>query len=360
MGNNFKIKVGHLQSASGFTPQPGYEVTGEFTDGGSITISGTGFGTMGGDALLFARGDEGSNALPVNGASVTLGTINTFVSQLADDTAGDHLFFSNARTRSGRALSMRRSHLSRFDGQYRMGGMGWAGLTSTPLIYVSYYRFFSGLPVVGATDDNLKQMYLTGNGTSPLGSPNTPPAAILIPATNTYPWKIAINTNGDDSGSTNQSLAIGLTDTSGVWQRWEFALKFNSSGAVSDGRASAWVDGVTRIDNTSYKWFGNTWAVAPTRWKDARVGHMDQRYTDDTLVDYSDLYVADTLARVEIGDAPTWQSCTHKEVQLARNSAWTDISVAATLNVGAHGTLSGKYLYVIKSDGSSVKIGSFS
>lgn len=56
-----------------------------------------------------------------------------------------------------------------------------------------------------------------------------------------------------------------------------------------------------------------------------------------------------TQARVEIGDASTWSSCTHKEIQIP--TAWATGEITATLNIGSFADDATVYLYVVDSDG---------
>lgn len=63
---------------------------------------------------------------------------------------------------------------------------------------------------------------------------------------------------------------------------------------------------------------------------------------------YDDVYVANSQARVEIGNASTWAACTQLELQ-APYSSWTAGSIEATYRAG---TLTGtKYAYVVDSTG---------
>lgn len=74
-------------------------------------------------------------------------------------------------------------------------------------------------------------------------------------------------------------------------------------------------------------------------------------YFDRGPMEYSidDVYVDYTWARVEIGDAPTWVSCTRREIQIP--SAWSNASITVTVNQGAFQNLGGAYLYVVDANG---------
>lgn len=72
--------------------------------------------------------------------------------------------------------------------------------------------------------------------------------------------------------------------------------------------------------------------------------------TDPTNVTiyYDDIYIDNTWARVEIGDAGTYDGCTHREIQIP--TSWNSSSITSTLNQGSlpDGTA---YLYVVDENG---------
>lgn len=59
----------------------------------------------------------------------------------------------------------------------------------------------------------------------------------------------------------------------------------------------------------------------------------------------SELYVDHSFARVEIGDAPTWNACTHREIQIP--TAWNNNSITVTGNVGTFASGTQVYLFVV-------------
>jgi hypothetical protein len=69
---------------------------------------------------------------------------------------------------------------------------------------------------------------------------------------------------------------------------------------------------------------------------------------DDVFIDY-------TWSRVELGDAPTWEACTHREVQLPRE--WSDTRIVAHLNPGAFSDGQTVYAYVVDASGAVNPVG---
>src|SRR3989339_288581 len=96
----------------------------------------------------------------------------------------------------------------------------------------------------------------------------------------------------------------------------------------------------------------------------AYFGHY---YTDDTYDPdpmaqrwYGELYVDNTRARIELGNSPNFETCTHREIQIP--VAWSDNSITFTVNQGSFSNGDTAYLFSIDengytSDGFPVTIG---
>lgn len=80
-------------------------------------------------------------------------------------------------------------------------------------------------------------------------------------------------------------------------------------------------------------------------------------------VDISEIYLDVTQMRLEVSDQPTWNvidsaSAHYREVQ-GRIQTWNANEISFYVNQGGFSTLSGKYLYVIRENGSAIRIGRF-
>jgi len=64
-----------------------------------------------------------------------------------------------------------------------------------------------------------------------------------------------------------------------------------------------------------------------------------------------DVYIDNTRARVEIGNASTWSGCTHREVQIP--TSWSSGSITATVNQGSFADGASAYLYVVDAEGAA-------
>ena len=64
---------------------------------------------------------------------------------------------------------------------------------------------------------------------------------------------------------------------------------------------------------------------------------------------FDDIYINNSWARVEIGDDPDYDSCTHREMQIP--TAWSSDSVDITVNQGSFQNGTTAYLFVVDEDG---------
>ena len=71
--------------------------------------------------------------------------------------------------------------------------------------------------------------------------------------------------------------------------------------------------------------------------------------TIDVYQYYDDIYINNSWARVEIGDDPDYDSCTHREMQIP--TAWSSDSVDITVNQGSFPDGATAYLFVVDEDG---------
>ncbi|OLF82668.1 hypothetical protein AWH63_06595 [Marinobacter sp. C18] len=326
-------------------------ITGPISEGSTVSVSPTdgNFGDFDGVVVQYARGDEGANNDPIEGEAATLGaqgTLGTFVIGLGADSSGEHLLFSNANTRPGRSMSLRRR--SNNGGSNRNGGFGYGGGRSDQKLFISYWRY-SKSGSYSISDVNWKDYYVFGNGTSGASLTEVPQPILHVPAGQSA-YAMGANLSGSDSNVfSNAGWSLG-SDTEDKWQRWDTLVVLNTPG-VSDGVCRVWRDRTVGIEDESFMWQPGNMNVNCTGWKNYRLGYMDINY-NGAIRDYTDSYVATTEARVEIGNASTWDACTHTEILPVSETDWSSTSISnVVLDSAGLGSLSGNYLYVIKSDG---------
>lgn len=140
------------------------------------------------------------------------------------------------------------------------------------------------------------------------------------------------------------------------WFRQEIYGKKSTPG-VADGAVYVSNNGTTIVDNKAaitcaagydfnYKAIYLPMSVANTE---------TQLGTTDTVIDITvdDVYVDNTLARVELCDSPNWSSCSVKEVQIP--SAWSSSQISFSFNQGS--LPASAYLYVVDSTGAANSAG---
>ena len=144
----------------------------------------------------------------------------------------------------------------------------------------------------------------------------------------------------------------------GSWHLFQFEFKDSSLG-VADGAFRWWIDGelefedthmMTREDEAPYKrpyilGFFNSWG---------------DNSTDSNDFWLDDAYIDDSWARVELGNASSYESCTHREIQPLVD--WSATQVRVTLNQGSFNAGEAAYLFVVgptgqRSPGFPVTIG---
>lgn len=73
-------------------------------------------------------------------------------------------------------------------------------------------------------------------------------------------------------------------------------------------------------------------------------------YQITTNLQYDDIYIDNSWARVEIGDQPTYSACTHREIQIPQ-AIWNDGQLQINVNQGSFADNSTAYLYVVDENG---------
>jgi hypothetical protein len=148
-----------------------------------------------------------------------------------------------------------------------------------------------------------------------------------------------------------------LSEINDTWVRWEVWLE-QSDPNVSNGTYQLWTHkpyaGTPNIslelDSGENQVMTRTGSDGWRQWNFGSYHCMDERSPDARSYIYiDDFYFDTTRSRVEIGNASTWSGCTWREIQ--RPTAWSSSSITVVANDGGFSGLSGKYLYVVDSDG---------
>lgn len=130
-------------------------------------------------------------------------------------------------------------------------------------------------------------------------------------------------------------------------QRLEAYVKVSSAGTANGtnigGCVGVGADTLSAIVNRAA---GETWLV------DTALFGLGQTCNPtcgvyDVYID--DLYVDNTRARIELGNASVFEDCTHREIQIP--SSWYDTGITFTYNPGSFGSSETVYLFVVNADG---------
>lgn len=139
----------------------------------------------------------------------------------------------------------------------------------------------------------------------------------------------------------------------GQWHLLQFEFIDSSAPGTSDAAFRVWHNG-TLVEN----WTG---FVARTTdllkrpfsirfysaWGPITAAGETSRGPNHYYMD--DVYAAPKLARVELGNAVTYDACTRREIQIP--SAWSDTSITTKLNRGSFSESEDLYLFVVNDDG---------
>jgi hypothetical protein len=320
-------------------------LTGNMDDGQEITLSGSGFGTKSPAAPILWESFENG----VSGQSIT--NSSNWTIYPSESTNGG--LYNTTASNNGN-----QSAYSRVTGPNVTGSMGAFNTSnyflSTPqsqLYYTYQWRFTSSgddYAVVKMGRMNTGANRYNGDGNLAISSFNP------LASAGTYAFYEVGGSYAD------QEYVINPTDS--VWARHEL-FKKNSTPGVANGAVWVAVDGNAEIDSPN----------AMTRAADNSELHTsiilglmaaNMRSNGDIRMWVDDVYVDNTLARVELCPGSTWASRGVCSIQIP--SAWSSTSVTATVNTGNFNTGQAAYLYVVDrygvvsgdGDGFRVEIGS--
>jgi len=150
-------------------------------------------------------------------------------------------------------------------------------------------------------------------------------------------------------GSNDALICYGgsIPYTSGEWQRIDLVL---------DANANTQSQIIVGQNSNNNVWSGQNYSCGsqnisnlnPSTGGSFQV-NMGAGLDPGVIIDFSDLYIDFTQARVEVCDSSTWAARTHCEIQVPQ--AWTASSLTAKVNQGSFANGSNAYLYAVDSSG---------
>ena len=314
---------------------------GVVVHGGSITISGSNFGSK-------------ATAAPIRWETFEDGEVGTDVTTTgywSAKTPAQTLFDDDT------PVSYRHSNSSK---HIRWHGNGWPNSTH------SFYRENIGFADTGKAYVNLwlYMDFVSGVGELGMGW-QLKLFRILATSEHTSKPVFYCNVTTLDDETVNMWVC-SIYNNSSIWpgSGWmkegywvNMVMEYNDSSAigVADGNAHFYSSQAPPSAGTYYK--GSRTSIvtrtsAEQGWVDClSMGYLIVNGGDEANTYWDDVYIDNSWARVEIGDSSTYANCKHREMQIP--SAWSDTSVTVTLNEGSHSGLSGKYLFVIDEEGNA-------
>jgi hypothetical protein len=128
---------------------------------------------------------------------------------------------------------------------------------------------------------------------------------------------------------------------SGAWAKVEMELKYSNR---SDGYIKLWENGVLKID------YRGTTDRLPGSARTEGIGGYARNYPRTSNWRYfADVYLDYSRARVILGNAPTLEASTVREVQVP--AAWSNDRIAVSANLGTFNAGQVAYVYVVDANG---------
>jgi len=310
-------------------------VSGSISDDGSITISGSGFGT-GATIFLWDDFDDDSDGTPINSASPNIGTTASWGTW--DSSAEMTNTVSDIVGYGASGNSMRIPLNNGTNSTWGMAGV--VNTTPTSTVYVSFNRYLR----CGASEspDNHKLTIWYGNGEG--GRPQFQSPIWTGTSTAQY-----YNNCGNSGSWFNQFFSISWSGQRESWHRWEWYTELNDPYSSDNDVAEFYHDLTELYSSSSTQLRGCMTEDAD--WDEFDFGqytNSDAAY--DSLINYfDDIIVQSSRARVELGDNSSWASCTVRDYQ--PHTSWSATEITVTVNQGSFAEDDAAYLFVVDADG---------
>ncbi len=298
------------------------QISGAFSNGSSVTITGSGFGTKSSAAPLvfdnFEGGSTGSKVL----------TAKAVVGQWQTGAGYDVPVYSTEQVHAG----SKAVKLSTNGGVYNFS-VNQNG--SFPVVYMDWWVRVNQRDRVSR---NWKPWRLYG-------------------ANDTMAANTVVMCTGDGLSIINETREAGFwwgeggSFSNGQWQHYQVALKASSSAGAADGAVMQYINGKLVSNHT-----GIVTRTGSSHWNQIRIGHYwaldgvdgcPANGGADIFLD--NVYIDTNWARVEIGNASTYSTSTKREIQIP--TSWSASSITLNVNSGSFSTGSTAYVYVVDSSG---------
>lgn len=309
-------------------------VSGTIADGQSITISGSSFGA-GPNVLVFDDFEGGSN-----GSQISTGAGSAKVGQwdgLNGSGSGLPTYSTSQKVSGSKAVHMSNA-----------GGVWYNELVKNipaqNQVFMSWWMWIDTFPMNTASMGNWKVMWLMNSGTTDydLYAP-----AYWSSGSGIY----GSNYLGNSCGGYGDYSIPKMT--TGAWKRtWQFVDASSSGKYIQSWEltSSGVVQDATSANSASSCWFNGAESFAKVYIN----GYMGVYDSTVSNAYFDDLYIAygpNAMARVEIGNASTYNACTN--LTMVTPTSWGASSITATVRQGSFGSSAAAYLYVVDATGTA-------
>jgi len=319
--------------------------TGTVVDGSNITISGSGFGSkITATPHTWDNFNAGTDGVDITGKSPVIG--NTWESIFASP-----VYSSSNKRNNTNNCKLELSSLGQTGRTLKQTGLL---LSAGDKIFISFWHRFSWGTVEGSNQRQIKTWrilhYKSGYNT-------------YFDASN---WQYEPGVSDPRSWVHNlYDGAVGDVDPSDKditpympgenWRRHDLELKISSAPLTNDGSVKYWVSEINfsgpivkHVDDSSMTFIPANGEIWNELWLGQWIGNtLSSPYY--TTIYYDDIYFDTSWQRVEIGNASTYESCTHREIQIP--TAWTDTSITINMNQSSFEACGTYYLFVVDADG---------
>ena len=316
-------------------------VSGTPADGNSLTISGSGFGS-GPTVLVFDDFEDGTSGVRMDGTA----TVGTWTGS-GGIGSRDYPKVTNVESASGSLA------INAIEGDtWGAWDQFYKNTSDFTEVFVSYYAWVPVgyyYPYATATEDfgsgsSFKALWLTYNGSTTEDD--------LIAITKGSGWNFSVS--GNDWASSITPVYLGQE-----WWSWTQPnrlttwIKAGSPASAATGTVYTQLIGASRSDQTTTsKQIFDTDGTANLAWNRIVIpGNFEIKsgYADAML--YDDIYIAtgaNAAARVELGNAADYATCT--KLAIATVDSWSDTSISVTVREGLFDATDSAYLYVVTAD----------
>ena len=305
-------------------------ISGTISDGQTITVKGSGFGSSGPNVVVFDDFESGTS-----GANIKTGTGSAKFGKW--DARINSTYYDTAAKLSGT-----KSFTSNMSGS-------WSNYIEARLpantkgVFASWWLFVpagNNWPGEGLSNGiNWKQMWIQGS--------NTTDDDYYFPVKMETNWVLA----GNDPISVAARTYLQIDMQKGSWKRIWGWIKGSASSTSNDGEIKFWeltdnnvTQRVNKTGITTLKTGGAFEKIRPNGYG---------RATSNCFTSFDDIYIAsgpNAQARVEIGNASVYSNST--KLTILTPTSWSDSSISAQVNTGNFKTDESAFLFVFKADGS--------